>query len=517
MKVQQPDSPAAPNEDVRPRAGEPVPPTAAGKPALTGIAYDFGGARRRRRSAGLRRGANEPFPKAFASFRAFRGQKAFGPLVIAGLVLCASGVQSGMRENFAERGAQAALFVERQPTAKELAKRQTGAKFEPDFGCYLGGYIEFDKTIRRRVVDYDRRSRRDPAQFEERVGKPHAMYFFYVGYGRSLPLGWIRWLAERGKFVHIALEPNDGLDKVRDDAYLRRIGDQLGASHARVFLRFGSEMNGEWTNYHKPKQYREKFRLVHDVMRRRAPNVAMVWCPYATPVRNIPDYYPGDDATDWVGVNMYSVVYHNNRPSAPCEFEHPNDLLATVYNRYAARKPMMVCEFGATHFSQCDRRRRPDFAALKIGTLYRALPRLYPRVKAINYFDLSTDGVHNDYSVTDDDRVLEAYKRSTAPDYFLPGAATRPKGGAAPMPVRAGDMLRGSVDLSCFARAPSDHVAVQYSLDGTVIYRAAHPIDWPCTWDAASVSPGRHTLAVDVFDERGKRVANETVPVTTAR
>ena len=29
-------------------------------------------------------------------------------------------------------------------------------------------------------------------------------------------------------------------------------------------------------------------------------------------------YYPGDEYVDWVGVNFYSVYYHDNGPSRPC-------------------------------------------------------------------------------------------------------------------------------------------------------------------------------------------------------
>ena len=413
---------------------------------------------------------------------------------------------------------QAILSIQRIKTAVESSAGDTHAKYEPEAGCLLGGYIEFDSSLKRKIYDYDRVQRRDPAQFEQRVGRRHAMYFFYVGYGRPAPLGWIRWLADHGKSVHIALEPNDGLDKVRDDAYLRGLADSFAATRARIFLRFGSEMNGEWTNYHNPKRFREKFRLVYSTMHRRAPNVALVWCPYATPVRVIPNYYPGDDATDWVGVNMYSVIYHDNRLSAPSEHEHTSDLLATVYNGYAARKPMMICEFGATHYSACDGRRRPDFAALKIGTLYSALPRLFPRVKAINYFDFSSSGVNNNYSVTDDPRVLEAYRRSTASDYFLSdgagvNGATRKR---VPMPLQKNDLLRGRVELSCFARGPSDHVYVKYRLDGAVIYQASHPIDWPCTWDAWRVKPGRHKLSLEVYNMKGLMVASQSVSVVTA-
>ena len=49
---------------------------------------------------------------------------------------------------------------------------------------------------------------------------------------------------------------------VRDDAYLRRLADDMKKSGAKIFLRFASEMNGTWTVYQKnPKQYREKYRL----------------------------------------------------------------------------------------------------------------------------------------------------------------------------------------------------------------------------------------------------------------
>ncbi|HLJ56681.1 MAG TPA: glycosyl hydrolase, partial [Chthonomonadaceae bacterium] len=202
---------------------------------------------------------------------------------------------------------EARLYLVRQPTTAEAARLNTHAKYEPAVGCYLGAYIDFDATLTERVRDETGTAHASPTAFEAVAGKLHAMYFFYMGYGKRLPLDWVRELARQGKMVHIALEPNRGLGEVRDDAYLRRLADELKQSGARVFLRFASEMNGKWTRYHgNPGLYRAKFRLVHDVMRKRAPNVAMVWCPYATPRWNITEYYPGDDATDWVGVNMYS-------------------------------------------------------------------------------------------------------------------------------------------------------------------------------------------------------------------
>lgn len=409
---------------------------------------------------------------------------------------------------------EARLFFYRRPSEAEVAKITTHARFEPAVGCYLGAFIDFDGTLQPKIQDQNGTRHRDPADFEKLVAKPHAMYFFYLGYGKRLPLDWVRRLAERQKFVHIALEPNVGLKYVHDDAYLRTLADDMARSGARIFLRFASEMNGDWTRYHgDPALYRSKFQLVHDVMHRRAPNVAMVWCPYTTPDWNITAYYPGDGATDWVGINMYSVTYHNNRRGDPAESEHPCDLLDHVYKRYAARKPIMVCEFAATHFSAIEARPRPDFAARKISTMYMALARLYPRVKCINYFDgnalqFASGHASNDYGVTDDPTVLDVYRYQISSPYLLsaPLQGSEPPP-VMPMPFRNGEMLSGNVRLSCWARGPSDSVGVRYRVDGALLYEARDALRWDCLWDANSIRPGRHVLSLEVLDDRGRVVA----------
>ena len=422
-------------------------------------------------------------------------------------------------------GAQAQIFIDRMPTGAELAHRYSGAKFEPIAGCYLGAFIDFDPSVHQTaVVDRNHTLHKDPTGFERIVKKSHAMYFFYMGYGTPVPIEWLRWLASRDYFVHIALEPNAGLSRVRNDAYLAKLADDLKASGARIFLRFASEMNGDWTNYHKdPKLYRAKFRLVHAVMRRRAPNVAMVWCPYMEPTYNIDSYYPGDDATDWVGVNLYNVTYHDNHLSLPAEKEHPCDLLNWMYGHYAARKPIMICEFGATHWAACEKRVRSDFAVRKILTLYTALPRLYPRVKCINYFDsnnmqYAAGRAFNDYSVTDDEDVVVAYRAAVASPYFLTGRGDDPPGDRPiPMPCRPNEILRGRVRLSCWARGPSDIVSVRYRLDGFLIYKAWLPDAWECIWDSSSVRPGPHTLTLEVRSFGGQVVASQSLPVQIVR
>lgn len=303
-----------------------------------------------------------------------------------------------------------------------LASRSP-AKYEPDSGCYLGAYIELDPTLKKKFVDQNGNKRKLPSEFEKVAGKKHAMYFFYLGYGRPLPLDWVKYLASDGKFVHVALEPNNGLGRVKDDAYLRKLARDMRDSGAKIFLRFASEMNGDWTNYSgDPARYVQKFRLVSRIMKEIAPNVAMVWCPYTTPRGNIQSYYPGDDWVDWVGVNMYNVTFYNENLKTPARHVRPTDMLDFVYDRYASRKPIMIGEYGTTHFSKVEGKASVEYARRNIEELYRMLQTEYRRVKAINYFNsnnLKISRANNDYSVTCEPKVLDTYRKAVANPWFL--------------------------------------------------------------------------------------------------
>lgn len=309
----------------------------------------------------------------------------------------------------------------------------TGAKYEPVNGCYLGAYIDLDPLLNRTILA-DGRRHKDPIEFEQIVGKPHSIYFFYMGYGKPFPKRWVHTLVSMGKFVHIALEPNQGLDAVQDGDYLRTLADEMGTSGAKIFLRFASEMNGDWVNYWgNPRKYIEKWQLVYRTMAQRAPNVAMVWCPYAFPMSKALPYYPGDEYVDWVGVNFYNVTHFNQNPLSPARHVRPLDMLYDAYRLFARRKPIMICEYGATHFSALENRDDAQFAIQCIEELYRAILTTHRRVKAINYFN--TNNLHvthrrnNDYSLTSSPEVLEAYRQVIASDLFL---GTQPDGDLPP-------------------------------------------------------------------------------------
>ncbi len=378
------------------------------------------------------------------------------------------------------------------------------AKHEPRDGCYLGAFIDLDGTLGNAYVDETGKPRRLPEAFESIVGKRHAMYFFYMGYGQRLPMDWVKRLSSSGKFVHIALEPNNGLGQVQNDAYLRRLADDLYSSGAKVFLRFASEMNGAWPKYGgNPKAYIEKFQLVASVMHRRAPNVAMVWCPYAYPTGNMRSYYPGDEAVDWVGVNMYSVTYFNQDPKTPAHTISPMQMLRFAYRNFAKNKPMMVCEYGATHYSKLEDKEVTEFAVRNIRDLYASLRTEFRNVKAINYFNTNNlllgHRRNNDYSVTNSPAVLKAYRKAIASSYFITKA---PKAAASvsedPLPVteesKVGVVLPVGVDAEL----------VRFMVDGAIVHAETEGRTW---FTRLKRDGALRKVVAEALDRRGRVVA----------
>ena len=419
-----------------------------------------------------------------------------------------------------------ALIAETPPDPSSLQANYTGEKFEPLYGCYLGAYLDSAYNLEGMKGLNNAPLSREEA-FGAEIGKPIASVFNYVGYGQPFPMDWAKRVAALGIAPHIAMEPNDGLDVVKDDAYLQQFARDAAACGAPIFLRFASEMNGTWVIYNKdPKQYVEKFRLVHDVMARYAPNVAMLWCVFTDPIRNIPNYYPGDEYVDWVGVNIYNVFYHDNDPKVPGWQEHPVELLDYVYTHYAARKPIAIAEYGATHYDTVDNAPRPDFASAKLAQLLTALPILYPRVKLLDFFECNNVKYGppgrrlNDYALTDDTTVLQTARLGIASDYYLSKVVTDRQTTLPtmiPTRVTEGTVMHGSVFLSAWLKSNVYQPTVIFSVDGQDINSSKIPGDYRATLDTTKYPPGPHTLRIAAYDPnshpKGKQIARLDVKV----
>ena len=391
------------------------------------------------------------------------------------------------------------VFRDRQAAPAELRRFYTGQKAEPLYGCYLGANCFSDPNVR----GFD--------GFCELTGKRHALFYQYARHG-SVD-GWMASLTQPdGPWYQAACELRGALRAVEPGPALDNWAKRLSQVRGIVFLRWCCEMNGPWVSWHgDPKLYIEKFRLVHDTMARLAPNVAMVWCPNATPVPQIERYYPGDAYVDWVGVNSYVVTIHNNILSEDASHENPGDLFKDVYRRYSARKPIMICETGVTHHALAYGKDECAFAAARIGHLYGCLPRLYPRIKALCYYDVdnlkgtANGRPFNNYLLTDRPAVLDAYRRAIAPDYFLSGSQSAD--GPLPTyvePLADGLTLTGITHLTAWAKCHDLTPTVTYKLDGKPVGVSKVHGTYDCSLDCSKLAPGPHTLSIAMQAASGK-------------
>jgi hypothetical protein len=420
------------------------------------------------------------------------------------------------------------------------------APYEPATGCYLGAYIELDHN----AAD-------DIGAFEQMTGKQHATYFRYVGYGQPFPHQWVKEMHARGVAPHIAWEPNQGLAPVKDDDYLHGWAQAAARTGGPIFLRYASEMNGNWMAYSgDPDLYVAKWRLVYRIMHEYAPNVVMIWCPFATPRATIPMYYPGDDYVDWVGVNIYNVLHTDGDPTRPPS-DDPRDQLQPIYDMFAARKPIAICEYAATHYCVATKTAAVDFAIANMTKLYSALPTQFPRVRMVNWFSVDTerDGLaDNNYCLTDDPRVLAQYTALVAGDYFIPRvssdrvlAGTPPvtpdpnAGPALPLPsaptpptslplagTRLGTAPAGGVALVLQGARPeavAERVEIVADLGKQTAAEAAtfyvdgrfvamtNVSPFRFAWDATRVAPGPHDIKVVLTGYNDRTVATAEAAV----
>ncbi len=314
--------------------------------------------------------------------------------------------------------AQNALAFDDHWTLYNFNNHYQPAKNEPVSGAYLGAYVLQEISINN-----------DMQVFNEMVGKDHVTYFKYVGYGRPFPQDWVDDVINKGGIPHIAWEPNHGLQQVKDDQYLHNFAKAIRDTKTPVFIRFASEMNGTWAAYSgDPDQYIETWRMVHDILEEIAPNAIMLWSVFTFPEYSIAQYYPGDEYVDWVGVNIYNVLYHNDDIHHKSDGEDPLRLLDYVYDMFSSRKPIHISEYGASNYTTTDNQHHSAFAIAKINRLYTQLPFRYPRVKAITYFNVNNVDALNDvyeerrinnYALTTNSDVLHAYREIILDDHYL--------------------------------------------------------------------------------------------------
>ncbi len=310
------------------------------------------------------------------------------------------------------------IYIKQRPTQNET-QNYHGAKFEPKIGCYLGMFAEGDKKVHNAWTG-------SPFYFDgvpKLMGKKHAMYMVYIHYGMEFNhyASHYKKAKERNCGMQIALEPNNGLDKVQNNEYLHKFAKQIKETDIPIFLRFANEMNDPGNPWGKDKKlYIEKFRLVADIMHKEAPNVAMCWSPNDWGHNGFGDaaeWYPGDKYVDWIGVSSYPPYLENGESKHKTKF---TDRLSIIYNAYSDRKPIYLSEGAPIQNVEFKTTDVSTVAAKDLKEFYDEIARRFPGIKAVFYWDNSeTFGAARQCILSTNSLVLKAYKKATADKFFL--------------------------------------------------------------------------------------------------
>jgi hypothetical protein len=176
------------------------------------------------------------------------------------------------------------------------------------------------------------------------------------------------------------------------DTYIREFAEEARGWAHPFFLRFNWEMNGNWfpwyegVNGNSPGQFVAAWRRVHDIFTGvGATNATWVWCPYAdTEARlrkqRLKSLYPGDGYVDWTCLDGYNW---GQNPVNPKPWRTFSEIFDPAYElltkKIAPRKPLMLGEFATSPYG--------GHKALWIKKMFQELPRKYPRVRALVYFN----------------------------------------------------------------------------------------------------------------------------------
>jgi hypothetical protein len=383
------------------------------------------------------------------------------------------------------------------------------AKFEPAYGTYIGMYSEQDPAMKNNFV-----------KSELIYGSKHAHYLAYTPYDAEFPKQYAVRAKEAGAGLQIAWEPSKGLDAVQDNAHLREWARAAKATGIPIFLRYASEMNGNWVVWHgDPQKYIEKFRIVHDVMAQEAPNVAMVWSPGDVPAYSMDVYYPGDDYVDWVGVNMYTEPYENGDPAqSNMQATSPIERLDYLYKTYSDRKPLMISETAVSHFAHIPQESFTDYGLLNLHRLYEVMPLKYPRLKSINYFnvDLKDRESRNDYLLGDNEAMKQLYSSMITAPFYLKKIEQGAKPADAIGHVKlndSGNTFLGKTKITPWVKIPDLYInQIDYLINGTLIESQKNP-PFGIELDADQVPEGS-SLQLVVYNRAGNKVAGKSFPLS---
>ncbi|MDI6605423.1 MAG: glycosyl hydrolase [Thermoanaerobacteraceae bacterium] len=251
----------------------------------------------------------------------------------------------------------------------------------------------------------------------------------YVAFDTKFDQAELQKIYQDNRILMVALQPwlsdkrNDtsliGLIQGKYDTFLREWAHQFKSLGDPVFVRFGNEMNGDWSTWsawYTGKDtdiYKMAWEHVYNLFKTEgANNVIFVFNPYD---RSYPNfkwnnyllYYPGDKTVDWIGLTGYNIgttdIGNDWR-----DFDTIYGPLYQEYMHYFPDKPFMITEFACNE-------KGGDKAAW-IRQCFRHMATRYPNIKIAVWFN-KVDGK---WTLDSSPLSLEAFKEGLQdPHYYF--------------------------------------------------------------------------------------------------
>lgn len=277
--------------------------------------------------------------------------------------------------------------------------------YEPKEGCYSGAYILSNSDIHF-----------DINIFEEITETSHGVYLRNMKLGTVFPIDWVLECTSKMKTPHIILQaPTEDLPF--QEFLLEETAKEFGHYFIPMFVQFYPNPQ----QYGTPQDYKDFFIKARKVFKEFAPNVAFIWSVNSENVKDSFLYYPGNEMVDWIGINVYELIYINDVKNNKDIFED----IDFIYYLFQDKKPMMISQLGISHYSKRDHGYYIDEAANKIISFYNTIKDKYPQIKGINYMDfnnidIAPNGIgHDNFKVTSQSKLTEYYKNALKNDYFI--------------------------------------------------------------------------------------------------
>jgi len=266
--------------------------------------------------------------------------------------------------------------------------------YEPENGCCVGAYILEDYVVNG-----------DITEFEEKVGAEHAVYIYRMRLGGDFPFDWVLSCIAGMKTPFISVYPPEN-GRLYDREMLERTAGDCGTYNIPVFINFYPLTDSETFD---AAEYAAFYIEARELFTEYAPKAAFVWSVDSCLAYGGLNYYPGDGYTDWAGLCIYADIGGGG------DYPALDGELGYFYNTFRNRKPMMISEFAASHYSPETNSYFERQAAEFIVGFYENIAENYPRIKMINYMDIPRDG-HSErtgaYCITSGEPLVSAYENA---------------------------------------------------------------------------------------------------------